>query len=305
MSDIHIISLGAGVQSSAMALMAAAGELTPMPAAAIFADTQAEPASVYRWLNWLETQLPFPVLRVTRGDLSADAVRVRRSRTGTTYLKPALPVFTVQRVESEWLPLLPDWPAAALEPKVGRLSRQCTEDYKIVVIQKEARRLMLASAASAVTMWIGISTDEADRAKPAMRRKKASRADAVKYRVAPGASIKIPHPFIRNRHPLLEVGLDRDGCLRRAPGAPRSACRQCPFRSDESWQRLKMQEPEEFEAAARWEDSLRASAHKATAIKADDVFLHRSLTPLREIDFARLTGGEGQFTNECEGVCGV
>ncbi len=39
---VHTISLGAGVQSSTMALMAAAGEITPMPAAAIFADTQAE-----------------------------------------------------------------------------------------------------------------------------------------------------------------------------------------------------------------------------------------------------------------------
>jgi len=51
---LHIISLGAGVQSSTMALMAAAGEITPMPTAAIFADTQDEPASVYRWLDWLE-----------------------------------------------------------------------------------------------------------------------------------------------------------------------------------------------------------------------------------------------------------
>ena len=47
----HVISLGAGVQSSTMALMAAHGEITPMPDAAIFADTQSEPASVYRWLD--------------------------------------------------------------------------------------------------------------------------------------------------------------------------------------------------------------------------------------------------------------
>jgi len=33
----HVISLGAGVQSSTMALMAAAGEITPMPDCAIFA----------------------------------------------------------------------------------------------------------------------------------------------------------------------------------------------------------------------------------------------------------------------------
>lgn len=60
MSDYNMISLGAGVQSSTMALMAELGEITPRPNAAIFADTQAEPASVYRWLDWLEKQLSFP-----------------------------------------------------------------------------------------------------------------------------------------------------------------------------------------------------------------------------------------------------
>ena len=65
----NIISLGAGVQSSTMALMAAQGEIKPMPDAAIFVDTQWEPAYVYKWLDWLETQLPFPVHRPTAGDL--------------------------------------------------------------------------------------------------------------------------------------------------------------------------------------------------------------------------------------------
>ncbi len=54
---IHIISLGAGVQSSTMALMAACGEITPMPTAAIFADTGDEPKAVYEWLGWLASKL--------------------------------------------------------------------------------------------------------------------------------------------------------------------------------------------------------------------------------------------------------
>lgn len=60
----NIISLGGGVQSSAMAMMAALGEITPMPQAAIFADTQGEPKAVYAWVDWLEKQLPFPVPRL-------------------------------------------------------------------------------------------------------------------------------------------------------------------------------------------------------------------------------------------------
>ena len=49
MADKHIrvISLGAGVQSTTMALMAAQGEIGPMPDCAIFADTQGEPRKVY------------------------------------------------------------------------------------------------------------------------------------------------------------------------------------------------------------------------------------------------------------------
>lgn len=63
---LTILSLGAGVQSSTLALMAAHGEITPMPDCAIFADTGSEPRKVYEWLDWLETKLPFPVHRVMK-----------------------------------------------------------------------------------------------------------------------------------------------------------------------------------------------------------------------------------------------
>ena len=48
---LTVISLGVGVQSSAMALMAAKGEL-PMPDCAVFADTGAEPSSIYSYLEF-------------------------------------------------------------------------------------------------------------------------------------------------------------------------------------------------------------------------------------------------------------
>jgi hypothetical protein len=50
---LRVISLGAGVQSTTMALMAAHGETTPMPDCAIFADTGWEPKAVYGHLRWL------------------------------------------------------------------------------------------------------------------------------------------------------------------------------------------------------------------------------------------------------------
>ena len=53
-SDVKLrcLSLGAGVQSTTMALMAAHGALTPMPDCAIFADTGWEPEAVYDHLDW-------------------------------------------------------------------------------------------------------------------------------------------------------------------------------------------------------------------------------------------------------------
>ena len=112
---IHLISLGAGVQSSTLALMAAKGEVGPMPKAAIFADTQAEPESVYKWLDWLETQLPFPVYRVTAGSLTAEQLRTRVSKkTGNIYDKTMIPAYV-------------------LKPEGGKglLGRKCTADFKV------------------------------------------------------------------------------------------------------------------------------------------------------------------------------
>ncbi len=95
-TPLHLLSLGAGVQSTTMALMAAHGEITPMPSAAIFADTQGEPAAVYEHLKWLMSPnvLPFPVHVVTAGNLWASATRVRTRRDGgATYVATGIPVF--------------------------------------------------------------------------------------------------------------------------------------------------------------------------------------------------------------------
>ena len=105
--------------------MAARGEITPMPKAAIFADTQAEPAAVMKWLDWLETQLPFPIIRVTKGNLQADSLRVIKSRkNGRKYLKGLIPAYVLNHNGTK-----------------GLLSRQCTADYKVEMIVRETRKL--------------------------------------------------------------------------------------------------------------------------------------------------------------------
>lgn len=50
--QMKILSLGAGVQSSTLALMCEAGEIEK-PDYAIFADTGWEPRHVYQWLDYI------------------------------------------------------------------------------------------------------------------------------------------------------------------------------------------------------------------------------------------------------------
>ena len=122
---LHILSLGAGVQSSTLALMAAGGEVTPMPACAIFADTQDEPASVYRWLDWLEKQLPFPVYRMSRGSLGDDSLKLKKTKDGRLFSTTNIPFFTRNA-----------------DGSLGKIRhRGCTRDYKLLPIFKKCREI--------------------------------------------------------------------------------------------------------------------------------------------------------------------
>ena len=199
MSDpIHVISLGAGVQSSTMALMAAKGEITPMPVAAVFADTQAEPPSVYAWLDWIATELPFPVQRVDNGSIWETLTKVRTRKDGSgTYIRQSIPAWTAND-------------RGGATP----LMRGCTRDYKIIPIVREVKRLMKEHGATRAVQWIGISRDEAHRMKDA------------------------DDPAIQHRWPLIDARMTRTHCLEWMARngydqPPRSACVFCPYHSNE------------------------------------------------------------------------
>jgi hypothetical protein len=271
---IHIISLGAGVQSSTMALMAAAGEITPMPQCAIFADTQAEPASVYKWLDWLEKQLPFPVHRVTAGSLEAEALRMKTTKDGRVFARTDIPFFT-----------------KSADGELGKIThRSCTADYKIKPIMKAARKIggiKRGQKTVGVIQWIGISTDE-------KLRMKESR-----------------DPWAKSRWPLIELRMSRACCLRWMeqhgyPQPPRSSCVFCPFHNNAEWRRLQVEEPGEFAKAVEFEKKVQAV--KAATDNFDTTpYLHKRCKPLDSVDF-RSDIERGQKTldwqDECTGYCG-
>jgi len=256
--------------------MAARGEIAPMPSAAIFADTQAEPQSVYDWLDWLEKQLPFPVYRVTAGNLTAASLSTKTNRkTGREYYSNLIPAYILNQDGSR-----------------GIIGRHCTYNYKIVPIQKKARALggvKRGQKTIGVIQWIGISLDEAHRMKPCRE------------------------AWCQHRWPLIEKEMTRHDCLRwldknKFPKPTRSACTYCPFHSDNEWRRLKTDDPKAFSDAEQFEASLQ-KLHSRINIKGRITgipFLHNSLIPIGEIDFSEdETQGNLNFGNECEGMCGT
>ena len=270
---LRVLSLGAGAQSSCLALMAEQGyEGLEKPDCAIFADTGWEPPGVYRHLEWLESQLSFPVYRVSAGNIRND-ILAGRTPTGRDFI--SIPVHTRDGKGQE-----------------GIGKRQCTSEYKLKPIFQEIRKLLgvprgrRAPKGTWAEVWIGITTDEADRAKP-------SREE-----------------YIANRHPLLEMGVSRDQLIdwfhRTHPGRelPRSACIGCPYRSDAEWRDLRDQDPESFEDAAFVDDALRRMPN-LRAISRVEMFLSNRRVPVRELQLDSVSTTAELHRQECEGMCWI
>ena len=264
---MRVLSLGAGVQSTTLALMAARGEIEP-PDCAIFADTGAEPQHVYRHLDWLETMLPYPVHRVqARWGNLGDAV-IDAFASGTR--RASLPFYTRN----------PD----------GMLPRQCSKEAKVRPITAKVREMLgvkpgaRVPAGVTVEMWLGISTDEAHRMKP-------SESPWIEHR----------WPLIdagMNRRRCL-AWLERHGY----PIPGKSACVWCPYHSDEMWRTMKAQQPADFAQAVAFDAAIRNGA----AAMPGTLFVHRSRQPLDQVDLSTWADrGQGDlFGEECEGICGV
>jgi hypothetical protein len=72
---MNVLNLGAGVQSTAVYLLAVEGRIKIDHA--IFADTGEEPAAVYDHLRWLQSLNGPPILVRTAGKLGDDLIHGR------------------------------------------------------------------------------------------------------------------------------------------------------------------------------------------------------------------------------------
>lgn len=200
-------SMGAGVQSTVIALMVCEGAL-PKPDGAIFADTGWEPPAVYAQVDRIEAELQrvgVPLHRVSAGNLRNDAIN-----PGSRYA--SVPYFVRNTDGSEGM---------------GR--RQCTPEYKLSPINRKARELLGARPpdfrrvpkGNVAEQWIGFTTDEIHRVKD---------VSGVQY--------------LTQGYPLLDLGMSRKDCIRwlKARGwgdTAKSACIGCPYHGNAQWRGLR------------------------------------------------------------------
>ena len=275
-AKLVVLSLGAGVQSSVLALMAAKGEITPRPDVMIFADTGREPKEVMIHLTWMESEIKrltngqMPLHIVSAGDIRSDHIQGINS-TGQRFA--SMPLFTSGG---------------------GLVRRQCTSEYKIQPVKKKTRELLglkyrqRAPKTAVVEQWIGISTDEVQRMKMSSDK------------------------FIQNRWPLIEQGMDRRACLawfaKHYPERTlaKSACIGCPFHTNEEWRRIRDTTPDDWADAVEFDKAIRSNG----TLKGmnEQQYSHRSCVPLDEVDLST-AADKGQeefgFLEECEGMCGI
>jgi len=270
-----VLSLGAGVQSTAVLLMSVLGELEPIEHA-VFADTGWEPKEVYKNLEWLvdfthsNSDTKVHVVSCGRNIKDDEEVAIMRGIKAQGQRFVSMPYFTRTKSGD------------------GIVRRQCTREYKIDPVCKSVRDILsiprkTKNSVPMVEMWYGISSDESQR----MRL-------ADKW-------------WMVNHYPLIELRMTRRDCRNWVvdhgfPEPPRSACVACPLKSTADWRHLRDTYPVEFEEACVFDEKIRKNGGDA-----GDLFVHPKRIPLRSIDFDSKEdlGQERLWDDECAGMCGL
>ena len=276
----HILNLGAGVQSTALYLMFLSGELDEKLDFAIFADTQEEPESVYKHLEWLKSLGGSPILTDTAGKLGDDLINGKNS-TGGRFA--SIPAFT----------------SSTPGQTGGMLRRQCTAEYKIDVCERIIRRQVVGLKPRQrmpkginVVQYFGLSYDE------------PRRVSKVKNRF-------VGHPWAEGRFPLFDLEMSRGDCVaylkeHQIPHeVPRSACVFCPFKSNHEWRLLRDNDPMGWARAVEVDKALRREGTVANRNLEQSIYLHRSCLPLAIVQLGERDASGGVALSECEGMCGV
>lgn len=283
MKHYRVLNLGAGVQSTAIFLMLADGEL-PAVDFAVFADVGDEPEFVYDHLRYLIGLNVMPVHICSQGRLGDDLICGQNSSGGRFVSIPA------------HLSADDNGQATA----IGR--RQCTAEYKIKPIEKKIRELVGATPGRplpqgvTVTQVFGLSFDE------------PRRVDRVRTQFASRKQWAAEFP-------LFNDFVTRADCVRylekRLPDrqVPRSACVFCPYKSDDEWLLLRQTDPAGWQRAVEIDRAIRDKTSVCAQGMQSSQYLHRSCTPLELVQLNPSAPDRQKkmiwSDMDCEGMCGV
>tara|TARA_R110002020_G_C16109421_1_gene759390 strand:- start:137 stop:925 length:789 start_codon:yes stop_codon:yes gene_type:complete len=221
MKTYNVLSLGAGVQSSTVAMLSVEG-IIPKFDAWVFGDPLWEGKEVYQQVEWLEKQakkIGTKFYRTSKRDVR-DFNRTDGVRTHS------IPLHT-------------------LNPRTGKkglLRRTCTYELKILPVEKVIREQIVGLKPRKwmpndvhINVHLGISTDEMERV------------------------TKSRHKWATHKYPLLELKWDRNKCLEwytetysKVP--PRSACLGCPYHNNAFYKSLTQ---EELNEVIEFDESIR------------------------------------------------
>jgi hypothetical protein len=221
---MRVISLGLGIQSTAMYIMSSLGKIERADYA-VFADPGAELPDTYKlWkdLNlWAKDNNGIPLIKKKKS-LYDD---ILKSQDSSSNRLASIPAFT----ESG-----------------GVVRRQCTAEYKIRTVVQVVRKLHGLSKGQHMkptTMYLGISMDEIQRMKTSTLYNITYEYPLIDERITRGDCIKF----------LEEMSFYN---------IKKSSCTFCPFHSNRQWKEIKQNYPEEWEKVVKIDRAIRDKSQK-------------------------------------------
>ncbi|WP_254394221.1 hypothetical protein [Streptomyces buecherae] len=160
--------------------------------------------------------------------------------------------------------------------------QRSTGEYKIKPIKKKVREILgyphpqRIPKGVYVDQWVGISTDEFQRAKDADVR------------------------YMHNIHPLIDIGWSRQDCVAYLTSigladTPKSSCLGCPFHGNAQWRNIRDKSPAEWQDVVEFDAAIRQGNARANANGnrlLGQAFLHRSRVPLDQAPIDHITPAE-------------
>lgn len=279
---MKVLSLGLGVQSTALYYMSSMG-LLPRFDYAIFSDPGAEKKETYQYLKkllkWEHKHNGIPIIWRKDRNILTDLLNGENSR-GKRFA--SIPAFTSNDDGTN-----------------GMLRRQCTGEYKIQIVNNTIRELYGLKARQRfpkTEIWMGITLDEIQRVTIPQNKWQTFVYPFLGYSTNYINKCKKEPDF-------KDILMDRNNVTQwykrvGLPVPPRSACVFCPFQSDREWQNIKSSKSE-FKKVIKTDQSIRNSSKKGIT---QPIYLHRSLQPIDKIKFVNLD--QISFDeSECSGFC--